>query len=294
MRVGIVDVGANTVRLLVADVGPDGVSAVQTDRAQLGLGEDIEDSGEISSQHLVAARRVVRNHASTARRLGCARIAVVITSPGRQAANADDLLDALSRTRGVTVSVLSADEEATFAYRGALAGVEDLPEIVAVCDVGGGSTQLVVGSRDEGPAWARSIDIGSLRLTRRALPEDPPTTAAIERARELVEPLFHALAPPMPQAAFATGGTARALAEIVGRHLGPEELEVALRIAAERPSRRLAKTFELSDRRARTLAAGALLLTSAQNLIGVPFQVARGGLREGVALSTVDEIVVAA
>jgi len=178
MRVGVVDVGANTLRLLVADVGPDGLSAVRTDRVQLGLGEDIEDHGAISSERLVAARRVARSHAATARRLGCSRVVVVVTSPGRQAANADDLLEALT-SRGVTVSVLSAEEEATFAYRGALAGVEDLPEIVAVCDVGGGSTQLVVGSREEDPVWARSIDIGSLRLTRRALPDDPPTAAAI-------------------------------------------------------------------------------------------------------------------
>src|SRR6478672_8526031 len=150
MRVGVVDVGANTLRLLVADVGPDGLSAVRTDRVQLGLGEDIEDRGAISSERLVAARRGARSHAATARRLGCSRVVVVVTSPGRQAANADDLLEALT-SRGVTVSVLSAEEEATFAYRGALAGVEDLPEIVAVCDVGGGSTQLVVGSREEDP-----------------------------------------------------------------------------------------------------------------------------------------------
>jgi exopolyphosphatase / guanosine-5'-triphosphate,3'-diphosphate pyrophosphatase len=294
MRVGVVDVGANTLRLLVADVGPDGVSAVRTDRVQLGLGEDIEDRGAISSERLVAARRMAKKHAATARRLGCSRTVVVVTSPGRQAANADDLLEALAGIRGVTVRVLSAEEEGAFAYRGALAGVEVLPEVVAVCDVGGGSTQLVVGSREEGPAWARSIDIGSLRLTRRALPDDPPKAEAIERARGLVEPMFSALAPPLPQAAFATGGSARALAEVVGRQLGPEELAVALRIVAERPSRRLAKTFDLSQRRARTLAAGALLLTSAQGLIGVPLQVARGGLREGVALSLVEEIVVAA
>jgi exopolyphosphatase/guanosine-5'-triphosphate,3'-diphosphate pyrophosphatase len=294
MRVGVVDVGANTLRLLVADVGPDGVAAVRTDRVQLGLGEDIEDSGAISSGRLAAARRVARKHVATARGLGCSRIVVVVTSPGRQAENANDLLDALDKIHGATVRVLSAEEEAAYAYRGALAGVDDLPEIVAVCDVGGGSTQLVVGSREEGPAWTRSIDLGSLRLTRRALPHDPPASGEVDRARVLVEPLFAALAPPLPHAAFATGGSARALAEIVGRHLGPEELAVALHIAAERPSRRLAKTFDLSQRRARTLAAGTLLLGSAQSLLGVPLQVAHGGLREGVALSLLEEVVVAA
>ncbi len=165
---------------------------------------------------------------------------------------------------------------------------------IAVCDVGGGSTQIAVGSPDDEPSWVRSLDLGSLRLTRRALAGDPPTSKEIDGARGQVEALFAGLTPPLPQAAYATGGSARALAKVVGPHLGAEELAVALRIVSERPSRRLAKTFDLSPTRARTLAAGALLLISAQRLLGVPLEVARAGLREGVALSLLDEAAVAA
>ena len=139
---------------------------------------------------------------------------------------------------------------------------------------------------DVDQARGRSIDLGSLRLTRRAaLAGDPPTSEAIDNARQLAEPLFSGLTPPLPQAAYATGGSARALGKLVGRHLGAEELAVALRIVGERPSRKLAKTFGLSPPRARTLAAGALLLISTQRLLGVPLVVARAGLREGIALS---------
>jgi exopolyphosphatase/pppGpp-phosphohydrolase len=98
----------------------------------------------------------------------------------------------------------------------------------------------------------------------------------------------------LPQAAYATGGSARALGKLVGPRLGAEELAVALRIVAERPSRRLAKTFDLSPTRARTLAAGALLLVCTQRLLGVPLEVARAGLREGVALSLLADAAVAA
>jgi exopolyphosphatase/guanosine-5'-triphosphate,3'-diphosphate pyrophosphatase len=294
MRVGVIDVGANTLRLLVAARAASGLAVLHRERVQLGLGDFIEQEGSIPLDLLDAAGRAAREQAASARRLGCARIEVVVTSPGRQAENADELVASLTRVRGATVRILTAEEEASFAYRGVCASVDDAPDSIAVCDVGGGSTQIAVGACDEDPSWVRSLDVGSLRLTRRALADDPPTTEAIDSAREHVEPLFAGLTPPLPQAAYATGGSARALGKLVGPRLGAEELAVALRIVAERPSRRLAKTFDLSPTRAHTLAAGALLLVCTQRLLGVPLEVARAGLREGVALSLLAEAAVAA
>jgi exopolyphosphatase/guanosine-5'-triphosphate,3'-diphosphate pyrophosphatase len=190
--------------------------------------------------------------------------------------------------------VLSAEQEAAYAYAGATAGLADLSESLAVCDVGGGSTQMVVGSRVGGPAWARSLDVGSLRLTTRVFSDDPPSGEDVARAGMVIESLMAELVPPLPEAAFAAGGSARGLGKLVGPRLGPEELAVALRIVTGRSSRRVAKTFELSPRRARTLVAGTLLLSSAQRLLGVPLEVARGGLREGVALALLDDAAVAA
>ena len=294
MRVGVIDIGANTLRLIVAERSRAGLEIVHRERVQLGLGEHIEECGAIPRDRIQAARRIAREQAANARRFDCARLEIVITSPGRQAANAEDLVASLERVRGASVRVLTAEEEAVFAYRGVLGTADDPPASVAVCDVGGGSTQIAIGSPADGPAWVRSLDIGSLRLTRRALEGDPPAGKALERAREEVEQLFAVLTPPLPQAAFATGGSARALAKLVGRNLGPEELAVALHIVAERPSRRLAKTFDLSPSRAATLAAGTLLLSRTQRLLGVPLTVARTGLREGVALSLFAEAAVAA
>jgi exopolyphosphatase/guanosine-5'-triphosphate,3'-diphosphate pyrophosphatase len=294
MRVGVVDVGANTLRLLVAAQDATGLTVVHRERVQLGLGEFIEQTGSIPPDRIEAAGRAAREQAASARGLDCHRLEIVVTSPGRQAENADELIASLARVRGAPVRVLTAEEEASFAYRGVLASVKDPRQSIAVCDIGGGSTQIAVGSCVEEPAWVRSIDLGSLRLTRRAFPDDPPTTDAIDRARQEVEPLFTGLTPPLPQVAYATGGSARALGKLVGRHLGAEELAVALHILGERPSRRLAKTFGLSPPRARTLAAGALLLISTQRLLGVPLAVARAGLREGIALSLFADAAVAA
>jgi exopolyphosphatase / guanosine-5'-triphosphate,3'-diphosphate pyrophosphatase len=294
MRVGVIDVGANTVRLLVAAERSDGIETLHRDGVRLGLGEHVEAGGVIPGFAIEAARRTVRKQAAVARRLGCVRVAIVVTSPGRQAENADELLESLGRIRDTSLRVLTAEEEAVYAYRGALSVVGELPRTVGFCDVGGGSTQIVVGSRDDGPAWVRSLDLGSLRLTTRAGLADPPTSEGIERARTLARPVFEGVAPPLPQAAFAAGGSARGVARLVGPELGSEELAVALKILGERPSRRLAKTFELSEARARTLAAGTLLLANVQALLGVPLTVARGGLREGIALSLFEEEAVAA
>ena len=286
--------GANTVRLLVAAGSPAGIETLHRDRVRLGLGEHVEAGGVIPGFAVEAARRTVRKQASAARRLGCERVAIVVTSPGRQAANADELLASLERISGPSVRVLTSEEEAVYAYRGALSVVGEPPDTVGFCDVGGGSTQIVVGSRDDGPEWVRSLDLGSLRLTTRAELADPPTRRGIERAQALAEPVFEGVAPPPPQAAFAAGGSARGVARLVGSELGSEELAVALKILGERPARRLAKTFELSLARARTLAAGTLLLVRVQALLGVPLTVARGGLREGIALSLLEEEAVAA
>jgi len=294
MRVGVIDVGANTVRLLVAALDAACVATVQCERVRLGLGEYVEHECAIPRRVLASAGRVVRKQAATARRVGCARVEVVVTSPGRQAVNGDELVKALSRAAGSSVRVLSAEEEAAFAFRGAIADVDRLPKYVGMVDVGGGSTQIAVGSGDGDPTWVRSLDLGSLRLTRRTDLDDPPEAEGIEDARGVVEALFSDVEPPLPQAAYATGGSARAVARLVGDRLGPEELAVAMHILTSRSSRRLAKAFELSPQRARTLAAGTLLLASAQRLLGVPLEVARGGLREGIALSLLGDAAVAA
>src|SRR5712671_5301131 len=100
MRVGVIDVGANTLRLLVAARAASGLAVVHRERVQLGLGEFIEQSGSIPLDLLDAAGRAAREQAASARRLGCSRIEVVVTSPGRQAENAGELVASLTRVRG--------------------------------------------------------------------------------------------------------------------------------------------------------------------------------------------------
>jgi exopolyphosphatase/guanosine-5'-triphosphate,3'-diphosphate pyrophosphatase len=293
MRVAIVDVGSNTVRLLVASRSSDHVEPLREERAYLGLGAVVEREGRVPEEKIAQAANVARGFSRIARSLDADNVEVIVTAPGRLSDNADVLLAALACSTGWPVRILSADEEGRLAFAGALARADDLPESVAVCDVGGGSTEILVGTRSAGPVWGRSFELGSIRLTHRFFGSDPPDKRAVAALRAEVERRLAGIVPPLPQAALATGGSARGLRKLVGRTLGGEELAEAIRILRRRPAARIAATFELDLLRARTLAAGAIVLAEAQRRLAVPFQVARGGLREGAALELLAEAAAA-
>jgi exopolyphosphatase / guanosine-5'-triphosphate,3'-diphosphate pyrophosphatase len=294
MYVCVIDVGSHTVRLLLASRENGQVNALREEKAALALGVEIERVGRISDTKLVQTADLVRAFVRIARKAGAERIETLVTAPGRQSANGTELLRLLLEASGGAVRVLSPDEEGRLAFSGAIHGTATTGESVAVCDVGGGSTEVVVGSRTGEPAWVRSVEIGAVRLTSRTLPEDPPSAEALSRARLEVEREFESFTPPLPKSALAAGGTARALRKLVGDTLGAGELDEALDILARRRSSRIAKTFGIDRERARTLAAGAVILTAVQRRLGIPLQVSRTGLREGAVLAMLDETAEAA
>jgi len=285
VRVAIVDVGANTLRLLVAV--PDGrlVLPVHEEKEQLGLGEEVERYGYISAGKCAEAVEVARAQTRRARRLGCERIEILVTSPGRQSANSDEFADALARGTGVPVRILSSEEEGMLAWDGAVSALEDPPASAAVCDVGGGSAQLVVGTLETGPAWVRSVDLGSLRLTTRLLAgPDPPSAEAVEAARLAAAEAFDAVVPPVAQIGLAAGGTARALRRVVDT-LDADSLAEAVVELSRLKRAKIAKRYGVAPQRAATLLGGAILFAEAQRRLGLPLELAGGGVREGSALA---------
>jgi exopolyphosphatase / guanosine-5'-triphosphate,3'-diphosphate pyrophosphatase len=284
VRVAIIDVGANTLRLLVA--GPDGdrVVPVHEVREQLGLGQEVERHGLITAAKVARAAEVARAQTRKARRLGCERVEIVVTSPGRQSGNGQQFADALAQATGVPARILSAEEEGALAWDGAVAALDAAPETVAVCDVGGGSTQVAVGTPRAGPAWVRSVDLGSLRLAERLLGDDPPPEALVQAARAEAEQAFAGVVPPVARLGLAAGGTARALRRL-GDVLDEDRLESAVEQFAGLERAKIAKRLGIAPQRAATLLAGTILFAEAQRRIGVPLQVAGGGVREGCALA---------
>jgi exopolyphosphatase / guanosine-5'-triphosphate,3'-diphosphate pyrophosphatase len=283
--VGVIDVGSNTVRLVVAKGGRQLVSQ----RAMLHLGADIELHGSIPPKKLAAVARLVGSYADLARQAGAVDLAVLITSPGRQAANGNELFAVISAAARCPTRILSAAEEARLGFAGALeAAAPPIRRRVAVVDVGGGSAQVVVGTRRGGPEWLRSIDLGSQRLTSRMLPADPPGAAAIGAARAEAAGYLDAFDPPEPRLALAVGGSARALRRIVGGILGANELERALVVLADTPATELVRRFGIDGDRVGTLPAGAAILAELQSHLASPLRVVRGGVREGALLELSD------
>ena len=290
MKAAIVDVGSNTVRLLVATSDGATVEAVREEREHLLLGRAVERAGKLAAARIDEAARCAAEYARLARGLGARDVDVIVTAPGRQAANGDELVRALAGASGARVRLVSPEEEGRLAFIGAVAAANPVAGSVAVCDTGGGSTEVVVGTVRGGPAWTRSYDVGAVRLTERYLSADPPGKGALARAREEVERQLSGFTPPLPQVALAAGGTARALRKLAGRTLGPAELAEALRELCRRPSEKTAKALGLHPHRVRTLPAGTVVLAAVQERLGVPLEVSRAGLREGALLALVAEL----
>lgn len=289
MRAAVIDVGSNTVRLLVATPSRRGLNTILSERTHLGLGADIELDGMLSERKIMEAAELAGRYAALARSCGAVRLEVLVTAPGRQGRNAGFLHRLLSEASGVSVRQLSAEEEGRLAYAGAVAACRSKPKSVAVCDIGGGSTQLMAGPPTD-PVWLRSLDLGSLRLTERFLQSDPPVPGELSAATRAVHDAFVGVVAPIPRLGLATGGTARALRKLVGRRLDEQELLAALMLLSAAPSAVVATDYAIPPERARTLAAGAIILLEARRRLGVPLEVARGGVREGAALAMLAEL----
>jgi exopolyphosphatase/guanosine-5'-triphosphate,3'-diphosphate pyrophosphatase len=280
MRIGVIDVGSNTTRLLVASAERDGLVPLEKAKVRLSLGEEIERYGAVSAVHLAAAAKAVRELAAAARRKRVVSLDVFLTAPGRQAGNADELVAALSRAARLPVRVLTKEEEGSLAYRGAVLTADiPLPSRIAACDIGGASTEIAVGAPGGEPDWIESVDLGSVRLTARA--GDMPA-----EAREA----FGLLEPPAVEAALVVGGSARAARRLVGAKLGEEELAEALRLVDTCPPREIARRFGVDRARADILPAGVILLAEVQRKLGVPLRVCSGGIREGAVLASRDSL----
>jgi len=277
MRIGVVDVGSNTIRLLVASVEQGVVVPLDKGRVRLPLGEEIEQTGRVSDTSIAAASKAVRKFCSLARRSGVDSLDVFLTAPGRQSQNADELVASVSRAAKHSVRVLTTEEEGRLAYGGAVATADvALPRTIAVCDVGGASTEIAVGSPGRSPDWLASVALGSVRLTARA--------GDLEPARHEAARAFAGVVPPRVELALAVGGSARATRRLVGSWLGDVELTEALRLVETSAAGDIERRFGVDRSRARILPAGVAILAHVQELLGAPLHVCSGGIREGAVL----------
>ncbi|GGX99209.1 Ppx/GppA phosphatase family protein [Streptomyces anandii] len=194
-RVAAVDCGTNSIRLLVADANPETGELVDLDRRMtiVRLGQDVDRTGRLAPEALARTFAACREYAEVIKEHGAERLRFMATSASRDAENRDEFVRGVVEILGVEPEVITGDQEAEFSFMGAtreLTGRDDLTRPFLVVDIGGGSTEFVVG--DDHVRAARSVDVGCVRMTERHLVRDgvvsdPPTEGQIAAIRADIE-----------------------------------------------------------------------------------------------------------
>lgn len=285
VRAAALDIGTNTVVLLVADVTPHDLTYVtgESETARLGYGAAAD--GTLTPESIARAVIAATRFVTRARAAGAASIYVVGTAAVRDAPNRDDLLRRVDAQAGVPCRVLSGDEEAQLTFLGATNG-ESLSGTLAVGDIGGGSTERIVAT-DGNVRERLSLPLGSGRLTERAVTQDPPTPAEAAEALRLARESFAAFRPVQARALLLAGGTANALARLQGtRTLDAATLDAALARLLASPAASVAAETGIDAPRIGLLTGGIACVRALAETCGVAAAtVAGGGIREGTLLA---------
>ncbi|MEU3396805.1 Ppx/GppA phosphatase family protein [Streptomyces filamentosus] len=300
-RVAGIDCGTNSIRLLVADVHPETGELVELDRRMtiVRLGQGVDRTGRLAPEALERTFAACREYAAVIEELGAERIRFVATSASRDAENRQDFVDGVVAILGVEPEVISGDQEAAFSFAGATGELRGDDRRLVV-DIGGGSTEFVVGNRHV--EAARSVDIGCVRLTERHVRHDPVTAEEAEAIRADVRAALDLAAEAVPIASADTlVGLAGSVTTVAALALGLPEYDSAKvhhsRISAERVAEvtgmLLASTHDeraaipvIHPGRVDVIVAGALVLQEIVERVGAAeVVVSEHDILDGIALS---------
>ena len=227
-RVGAIDIGTNTVRLLVADVDGDGENAAleTLDRRMriTRLGQGVDESRRLRPDAISRTLDVLREYRGALDELGVERVRATATSAARDAGNRDDFFGPAADVLHVEPELLPGDEEARLSFLGATTGL-DLPAPYLVIDIGGGSTEFVVGTHE--PDGLISVDTGSRRITEQYLRSDPPEPEELSEAMSVVQAYLAdvELAIPAVREAPTLVGVAGTISTVAAVELGLAEYD---------------------------------------------------------------------
>jgi exopolyphosphatase / guanosine-5'-triphosphate,3'-diphosphate pyrophosphatase len=285
LRLGCIDIGSNTTRLLVADSDHGRLHWVHQERSFTSLGHELAQRGAIGPAKIGEVVAVVRDQYDSALVHGAADVRAVATQAVRGAANGNELCAAIRRATGLRVEVLTEREEARLAFVGVAGTLLEPPAgELGVVDVGGGSSELVVGAPPDCVRWWASVPIGSGELAHPRLLGDPPTAVELADARAQIADELGRLDVPRPALAVAVGGSATSLSRLAGSLLDRAALDRSLTVLAGERSIEVARLFGIDPERARLLPAGLLILEGVARAFGSPLLIGQGGIREGILL----------
>ena len=301
MRVAAIDIGTNTVLLLVAERGPGGELVAVEERATITrLGQSVDKTRRLAPEAIERTNAALSDYAAIIDRLGAKRVDVVGTSAMRDAGGGDEVRAHVKAKLGVEARTISGDEEARLTFAGALSGIGDIAAgtKVRVFDIGGGSTEVVHAARGaEALEYAHSYDVGSVRLTERHVTTDPPTAGEMAAMRASAKaafasvPAYDSPVPPVGIAGTMTTLAALSLemasydgARVHGLTLPVTELErVAKNLARVKLDER-SKLRGLEPKRADVIIAGSLVALAYLEHVGATsVTISDRGVRWGLA-----------
>jgi exopolyphosphatase/guanosine-5'-triphosphate,3'-diphosphate pyrophosphatase len=300
MRVGAIDCGTNSIRLLIADIDGDHFAEVDRRMEIVRLGEGVDRTGTLSAVALDRTFAACDRYAEVLSLHGVTQLRFVATSASRDASNRYDFIAGVRARLGIDPEVITGAEEAALSFTGAVRGLRNpvaLPTLVV--DIGGGSTEFVLGA--DLPIAAMSVDIGCVRLTERHLRADPPSSASIDATIADIDAAIDRAAEsvPLDQAKSLLGlaGSVTTLAAIAldllvydpavlhGSILMPDQVaRVTADLLHMTRAERAVMTL-MHDGRVDVIGGGALILDRIVRRVGLPVVVSETDILDGIAWS---------
>jgi exopolyphosphatase/guanosine-5'-triphosphate,3'-diphosphate pyrophosphatase len=307
MRLGVLDVGSNTVHLLIVDAHRGGhPTPAYSEKSVLRLAEHLNSDGVLSAEGEAGLARAVESALAAAKRLGCDDLLAFATSAVREASNGEQVLARIRSDTGIDLEVLDGPDEARLTFLAVRRWFGWSAGRLLSLDIGGGSLEIAVGV-DEEPEAAISLPLGAGRLTRERLRADPPTKAEFAELKStvtgLLEPVVAGvLSGGSCDLAVASSKTFRSLARLAGaapsgdgpyvrRQLSLTGLRQVTEFISRIPAADLAELSGVSAARSHQLLAGAVVAEAAMRLFGIDrIDICPWALREGVILRRLDWI----
>jgi exopolyphosphatase/guanosine-5'-triphosphate,3'-diphosphate pyrophosphatase len=306
VRLGVLDVGSNTVHLLVVDAhrGAHPVPA-SSQRSVLRLAERLTETGDLSEEGIDDLVRTVAEAKRSSAELGCADLMAFATSAVRDCGNVTDVLARVRDTTGVELRVLTGKDEAKLTFLAARRWLGWSAGRLLVLDIGGGSLELAIGM-DEAPDYAKSVPLGAGRLTRERFTSDPPSRAEVDDTVKWLADQFTSVAKKVakqgaPDRVVATSKTFRTLARLTGaapsaagprvrRVLTEPGLRQLIAFVTRMSAADLAELEGVSASRSHQLVAGALVADATMRALSLQeLEICPWALREGVILRRLDQ-----
>ncbi len=303
LRVAAIDLGTNSTRLLVADVDNGRIRELERDMRVTRLGEGVDERRRLLPVPIARVRNVLSDYRRLLESLGAERVLAIATSAVRDAENGEAFLGEIEWSYGFSTQLLSGRDEALMTFRGVTAE-RGLARGTVILDIGGGSTELVFGGPD-GVGWDDSLDLGSVRLTERHLPSDPPTADELAACAAAVRSLLDERVPEeVRKEATAVVGVAGTITSLAALDLGLDEhdrdrvhghvlpaegLERQLERLAAVPVAERRQIRPLDPDRAPVIVAGAVIAREALSFFGVDvLEVSERDILDGAALAAAE------